>query len=95
MISLRKVAFPGLFGLVWFLAMAGPAYGYIDPGTGSFVIQILIGSALGSLLALKIFWRKIVRFVGRLFGRKPDQPAAEPQAASQAEPQQKEGSQDA
>ena len=95
MISLRNVAFPGLFGLVWLLAMAGPAYGYIDPGTGSFVIQVLIGSALGSLLALKIFWRKIIGFVGRLFGRKPDRPPAEPQAASQTEPHHQEGSQDA
>jgi len=92
--SPRNAIFPAFFGLVWFLAMAGPAYGYIDPGTGSFVIQILIGSALGCLLAVKIFWRKIVGFFGRLFGRKGKQALAEPQAEPGAQPVQQDGSQD-
>jgi len=38
---------------------------YIDPGTGSFALQIAIASALGLLYTVKNFWRNICgRFVG-------------------------------
>ena len=32
---------------------------YIDPGTGSLVIQILIASLVGGLFMLKVYWRKV------------------------------------
>lgn len=46
--------------------LAGPliARAYIDPGTGSFVIQGIIALVAVGVLYVKIFWRKI----GSLFG---------------------------
>lgn len=35
---------------------------YLDPGTGSFLIQLLAGVVVGGLLAVKIYWRKLVSF---------------------------------
>lgn len=35
------------------------AYAYIDPGTGSFLVQGLIAAALGLGLTLKLFWRRL------------------------------------
>jgi len=32
---------------------------YIDAGTGSLIIQIVIGVLAGGLLSLKLFWAKI------------------------------------
>jgi hypothetical protein len=32
---------------------------YIDAGTGSLVIQVLIGMVAGGLLALKLTWKKL------------------------------------
>ncbi len=32
---------------------------YLDPGSGSFIIQILIASLLGIGLALRAYWGKI------------------------------------
>jgi len=83
--TMRGAGVPAIFGLLLLLAFARPAYGYIDPGTGSFVIQVLVGSALGCLLAIKIFWRRIVGFVGRLFGRRPAGGQAKPPESVQAE----------
>ncbi|MCR4392988.1 MAG: hypothetical protein NUV31_01300 [Dehalococcoidales bacterium] len=34
---------------------------YIDAGTGSMIIQVIIGALAGGLLALKIFWGKVKR----------------------------------
>lgn len=35
------------------------AYAYLDPGSGSVVIQMLIGALAGAGIALKIYWYKI------------------------------------
>jgi len=35
---------------------------YLDPGTGSMVLQFLVGGILGSVLIIKIFWRRLVSF---------------------------------
>ena len=45
-------------------------YGYIDPGTGSYLIQILIAVFVGASLGIKIFWKNIKFFFGKLFGKK-------------------------
>ena len=39
------------------------AYAYMDPGSGSMIIQILLATLLGSLFMLKAFWH---RFTGNL-----------------------------
>lgn len=35
------------------------AQAYIDPGTGSMLIQGLIAAVIGAGLAIKLFWRRI------------------------------------
>jgi hypothetical protein len=54
-------------------AYAAPGvFAYIDPGTGSFILQLLIGAVCGGLFAVKLFWNKISSFLKRLLpsGRK-------------------------
>jgi hypothetical protein len=36
-----------------------PAYAYLDPGTGSFVLQMLLASALAVGASIKLFWYRI------------------------------------
>jgi hypothetical protein len=38
---------------------------YVDPGTGSFVFQMVIGALLAVGVAVKVWWKKIVAFVTR------------------------------
>jgi hypothetical protein len=40
---------------------------YIDPGTGSLIIQVILGVLFGGLVALKLFWAKVSHFFRRLF----------------------------
>lgn len=35
------------------------AFAYLDPGTGSIVIQALIGALVGVGITLKIYWYKL------------------------------------
>ncbi len=60
--------------LFLFLALTTPSYGYIDPGTGSYVIQILIGAFVAVSLGIRIFWRRILDFFGKIFSKKNDSP---------------------
>jgi len=46
------------------------AYAYLDPGTGSFVIQIIIAFALGAIFFIKIYFKKIKVFFSNLFSKK-------------------------
>ena len=61
-----------LSALILILFFSGDAYCYLDPGTGSYVLQMLIAGLAGALLAVKIFWQNIIAFFSGLFkkGRK-------------------------
>lgn len=32
---------------------------YLDPGSGSFIIQLLLGAGLGLAVGAKVYWKKI------------------------------------
>ena len=44
------------------IACLTPSYAYLDPGTGSSIIQLLIAGALGGAYVVKTYWYKIVGF---------------------------------
>jgi len=35
------------------------AFAYIDPGTGSIIVQMIIGGLVGVGIAIKVFWFRI------------------------------------
>lgn len=43
---------------------------YLDPGTGSYLFQILFATFLGGVFTLKLFWKKIRILLRNLFSRK-------------------------
>lgn len=43
---------------------ATPAYAYLDPGTGSMILQALLGGAAGVAIAGKFYWRRLLVMVG-------------------------------
>jgi len=47
------------------LIFAVNAWAYLDPGTGSYFFQILIGMLVGITFSLKLFWRKIKTLFSR------------------------------
>jgi hypothetical protein len=48
-----------------------PAHAYIDPGTGSYILQTCLGIAFGALYTLKIYWRQVTAFFSRSRSDKP------------------------
>jgi hypothetical protein len=56
-----------LFGMM--VMSAQNAHAYIDPGTGSYLLQILIASVVSGLFVIKMWWAKIKIFI---FKNKPE-----------------------
>lgn len=59
--------FNGLIILAAILALPVHAHAYIDPGSGSYIIQILIGTLLGGIYLVKHFWKTITTSVSNFF----------------------------
>ena len=50
------------------LLVPAAASAYIDPGTGSFLLQMLLAALLGFLFTLRLYWSKVKSFLRNLFG---------------------------
>jgi len=48
--------------LILLLSTAGPAAAYLDPGTGSFMIQLLIGFFAAVFFGAKRYWQRLKSF---------------------------------
>ncbi|MGE0171400.1 MAG: hypothetical protein AB7T49_01385 [Oligoflexales bacterium] len=44
------------------------AYAYIDPGTGSLALQMIIAGLLSGMFAIKMFWARLKDQFKRIFG---------------------------
>ena len=42
---------------------------YLDPGSGSFLLQILLAALLGGLFVLRSYWGKLKSFITNLFSK--------------------------
>ena len=66
--TLNVVLFVAMFLFVSHLR--GRAEAYLDPGTGSMVLQLVLGGVVGALALGKLYWRRLKAIVLRR--RTPD-----------------------
>ncbi len=67
---MRFVARVTMFFVLIYLVFPRKAHAYLDPGTGSFMLQVIIGFLVGALFAIKMFWARIRGFFLDLFSGK-------------------------
>lgn len=53
-----------------FLSFLQEVYAYLDPGTGSYIFQVMIALIIGGLFAIKLYWAKIKMFIEKLFSKR-------------------------
>lgn len=46
------------------------SFAYLDHGTGSYILQMIMAGLLGGLFAIKMFWNTIKEKFKRFFGKK-------------------------
>lgn len=68
---MKKIINSAIFaGILTVIIFPPQANAYLDPGTGSFVLQLVVGVIFGGLFAIKTFWGKITSFISNLTGGK-------------------------
>jgi len=56
--------------LLLFFTFSLNAFAYLDPGSGSMILQMIIGGIVGAALAIKTYWFKIKEIFKNLFKKK-------------------------
>jgi hypothetical protein len=44
---------------------------YLDPGSGSFIFQLIIASLVGGAFIIKTYWKRITGYLQKVFSKKP------------------------
>lgn len=66
----RRTCLVALFLISDFmLILPAPVHAYIDPGSGSYVIQAALASVFGALFLIKSYWISIKNFVMSKFSK--------------------------
>ena len=61
------------FAILAFLSLySGPVHAYLDPGTGSLLLQVILGGVAGLLVAGKLMWARILGLFGIAKNESPE-----------------------
>ena len=60
----RTFRFMAIMGAGVAAIVTNPAFAYLDPGTGSALVQGLIASIAALGLTLKVYWHRVLGFLG-------------------------------
>ena len=55
--------------LLW-LAVPMRAQAYLDPGTGSYLLQIVLAALFGVLLVIKVYWKRLKSTLANLLAKR-------------------------
>jgi len=58
-----------LMSIFLVLIFVNQSYAYIDPGTGSMLVQAALAAIAAVSVSIGIFWHRIRSFLNRLFNR--------------------------
>lgn len=63
----------GLFLVSSLFSVLAENKAYLDPGSGSLILQLILAAILGGLFVLRSYWTKIRDGVRNLFSRQQDE----------------------
>ena len=52
--------------------MSGNAFAYLDPGSGGFIIQAILGFLAAIFAYMTFFWNKMKSFLNKIFKKEKD-----------------------
>lgn len=65
-----------LLSLALLVASTSWAQAYLDPGTGSLILQLVIGGAIAVMATARFYWERTKQIARRLFGTKVEPPGS-------------------
>ena len=62
-----------IFVIIFSLLFSTNSYAYIDPGSGSIILQAIIAAFAGAGTAITIYWKKVKLFFSKIFKKKDNE----------------------
>lgn len=62
----RHIAF---FTVLYLVLFPPQAHAYLDPGTGSYILQVVAAVLFAGLFLVKAWWTQIKHIISKLFGK--------------------------
>ena len=59
-----------IYILIFLVFFTKDTYAYLDPGSGNYILQIIVAFFASIFISLKIFWTKITFYYYKLVGKK-------------------------
>jgi len=75
---LRFIVHSGVWIVFAVFVCCGRAYAYVDPGTGSYILQIVIAGVVGAAFTLKLLWRRIRLLMSNAVSKRKDRRGERP-----------------
>ena len=60
-----------IYSLYFSIFYANVSFAYLDPGTGSIIIQTIIALLVAGMATMSMMWVKIKNFIYKIFKKKP------------------------
>jgi len=89
---MRKITMTSLSGVCGVFLLASPAHAYLDPGSGSMLLQLLLGGVAGAVVVLKLYWQRLLHFLGLRKGETSVSPSlsSQPDSKTEFSPEQRQ-----
>jgi len=75
--TLTNIALLGSVATIFFTE---PAWAYLDPGTGSMILQAMLGGIVGAMVVGKVYWHRFRAFLTSRLSDKSSESARAKQA---------------
>jgi hypothetical protein len=70
---MKKKINNSIFVIIFSLLFSTNSYAYIDPGSGSIILQAIIAAFAGAGTAITIYWKKVKLFFSKIFKKKDNE----------------------
>ena len=64
---MKKNIYHYFLSLFFYLLLSNNAHAYLDPGTGSVILQAIIAFFAGAVAWISLYWKKFKNFIKNLF----------------------------
>lgn len=71
--GMRQRVSPPVLAILSLFVCALDAHAYVDPATGSMILQLLLGILFAASFVVKKFWKNVKGFLGSIFSHAPSE----------------------
>ena len=58
--------------ILYIILLPSNAYAYLDPGTGSIILQAILGFIAAAIASISVYWAKFKILISKIFNKKKE-----------------------